>query len=680
MATFSLNPQQQEAVNQIQGPLLLLAGAGTGKTRVIVQRIDNMLNHGISPSSILAVTFTNKAATEMKERIAALGNRSSLPTVSTFHSFCVSVLRAHADKIGLSRNFTIATEGYQKGLLRNIAIELKLDGSGIDPYTWLSRISLAKAYMLSPDDMAEQSDNDSDKISAIYARYQSLMRRMDMVDFDDLLTLTRELWLTRNDVLESYRDRYRYIMIDEYQDTNKIQLNLIVLLVGKTQNICAVGDDDQSIYGWRGANQENILEFEKFFPGTRIIRLEQNYRSTNTILKAANAVISHNSKRHEKNLWSNNGDGEKIKGVLCEDEHAEANFIADSIFNFEMRGKNLLDRHQKWSRYAIIFRTGGQSRIFEETFRKRRMPFALVGSKAFYQRKEILDILTMLELAVNNNNDMALQRVINVPPRGIGDATLDKLSDIAARTHASLFSILSSKEFTSALRPDAAQSISDFKSAITRCAAGCSAKGAILPRIKRLLDDISYIDKLMTMYKPRTDAIARKENVEEFLNSVQEYDEEKDNQGTLQDYIEQIALKESDERNKKDDSSQEAVRLMTIHAAKGLEFPVVYLAGCEQRLFPHQMAIDEGSLEEERRLCYVAMTRAKDRLFLTYAQKRRVMNMVTVRRPSMFIDEIPAEFIEFSTPSELKDPQENRELASDYLAQIKERLKKGMKP
>ncbi len=680
MATFSLNPQQQEAVNQIQGPLLLLAGAGTGKTRVIVQRIDNMLNHGISPSSILAVTFTNKAATEMKERIAALGNRTSLPTVSTFHSFCVSVLRAHADKIGLSRNFTIATEGYQKGLLRNIAIELKLDGSGIDPYTWLSRISLAKAYMLSPDDIAEQSDNDSDKISAIYARYQSLMRRMDMVDFDDLLTLTRELWLTRSDLLESYRDRYRYIMIDEYQDTNKIQLNLIVLLVGKTQNICAVGDDDQSIYGWRGANQENILEFEKFFPGTRIIRLEQNYRSTNTILKAANAVISHNSKRHEKNLWSNNGDGEKIKGVLCEDEHAEANFIADSIFNFEMRGKNLLDRHQKWSRYAIIFRTGGQSRIFEETLRKRRMPFALVGSKAFYQRKEILDILTMLELAVNNNNDMALQRVINVPPRGIGDATLDKLSDIAAKTHASLFSIISSKEFTAALRPDAAQSISDFKSAITRCAAGCSVKGAIFPRVKRLLDDISYIDKLMTMYKPRTDAIARKENVEEFLNSVQEYDEEKDNQGTLQDYIEQIALKESDERNKKDDNSQEAVRLMTIHAAKGLEFPVVYLAGCEQRLFPHQMAIDEGSLEEERRLCYVAMTRAKERLFLTYAQKRRVMNMVTVRRPSMFIDEIPAEFIEFSTPSELKDPQENRELASDYLAQIKERLKKGIKP
>ncbi len=680
MATFSLNPQQQEAVNQIQGPLLLLAGAGTGKTRVIVQRIDNMLNHGISPSSILAVTFTNKAATEMKERIAALGNRTSLPTVSTFHSFCVSVLRAHADKIGLSRNFTIATEGYQKGLLRNIAIELKLDGSGIDPYTWLSKISLAKAYMLSPEDMAEQSDDDSVKISAIYARYQSLMRRMDMVDFDDLLTLTRELWLTRGDVLQSYQDRYRYIMVDEYQDTNKIQLNLIVLLAGKIQNVCAVGDDDQSIYGWRGASQENILEFEKFFPGTKIIRLEQNYRSTNTILKAANAVISHNSKRHEKNLWSNNGDGEKIKGVLCEDEHAEANFIADSIFNFEMRGKNLLDRHQKWSRYAIIFRTGGQSRIFEETLRKRRMPFALVGSKAFYQRKEILDILTMLELAVNNNNDMALQRVINVPPRGIGDATLDKLSDIAAKTHASLFSILSSKEFTAALRPDAAQSISDFKSAITRCAAGCSAKGAILPRIKRLLDDISYIDKLMTMYKPRTDAIARKENVEEFLNSVQEYDEEKDNQGTLQDYIEQIALKESDERNKKDDSSQEAVRLMTIHAAKGLEFPVVYLAGCEQRLFPHQMAIDEGSLEEERRLCYVAMTRAKERLFLTYAQKRRVMNMVTVRRPSMFIDEIPAEFIEFSTPSELKDPQENRELASDYLAQIKERLKKGMKP
>ncbi|MBQ7651276.1 MAG: UvrD-helicase domain-containing protein, partial [Victivallales bacterium] len=348
MAAFSLNPQQQEAVNQIQGPLLLLAGAGTGKTRVIVQRIDNMLNHGILASSILAVTFTNKAATEMKERVAALGNRKTLPTVSTFHSFCVSVLRAHADKIGLSRNFTIATEGYQKGLLRNIAIDLNLDSTGIDPYTWLSKISLAKAYMLTPDDIAAQPDDDSLKISAIYGRYQTLMRRMNLVDFDDLLTLTRELWLAHPDVLQSYQDRYRYIMVDEYQDTNKIQLNLIVLLAGKNMNVCAVGDDDQSIYGWRGANQENILEYEKFFPGTKIIRLEQNYRSTNTILKAANAVISHNSKRHEKNLWSDNGEGVKIMGVLCEDEHAEANFIADHIFNSEMHGNNLLDRHQKW--------------------------------------------------------------------------------------------------------------------------------------------------------------------------------------------------------------------------------------------------------------------------------------------------------------------------------------------
>ena len=680
MAAFSLNPQQQEAVNQIQGPLLLLAGAGTGKTRVIVQRIDNMLNHGILPSSILAVTFTNKAATEMKERVAALGNRTSLPTVSTFHSFCVSVLRAHADKIGLSRNFTIATEGYQKGLLRNIAIDLNLDTTGLDPYTWLSRISLAKAYMLTPDDLASQSDDDSQKISAIYGRYQSLMRRMNMVDFDDLLTLTRELWLTHADVLQSYQDRYRYIMVDEYQDTNKIQLNLIVLLAGKNMNVCAVGDDDQSIYGWRGANQENILEFEKFFPGTKTIRLEQNYRSTNIILKAANAVISHNTKRHEKNLWSNNGEGEKIKGVLCEDEHAEANFIADHIFNSEMRGKNLLDRHQKWSKYAIIFRTGGQSRLFEETLRKHRIPFTLVGSKAFYQRKEILDIITMLELAVNTNNDMALQRIINVPPRGIGDATLDKLTAIANRTHAAQFSILASKEFTDTIKPDCVQSIEAFRNGITRCASGCSAKGPILPRIKRLLDDFSYIDKLMTMYKPRTDAIARKENVEEFLNSVQEYDEEKDNQGTLREYLEQIALKESDDRNKKDDSNQEAVRLMTIHAAKGLEFPVVYLAGCEQHLFPHQMAIDEGSLEEERRLCYVAMTRAKLQLFITYAQKRRVMNTVTVRRPSMFLDEIPPEYIDFVKPTDLTTPEENQELGFDYMAQIKERLKKGIKP
>jgi len=275
---------------------------------------------------------------------------------------------------------------------------------------------------------------------------------------------------------------------------------------------------------------------------------------------------------------------------------------------------------------------------------------------------------------------MALQRIINVPPRGIGDATLDKLSAIANRTHAAQFSILASNEFTATLKPDCAQSIEAFRNGITRCASGCSAKGPILLRVKRLLSDFSYIDKLMTMYKPRSDAITRKENVEEFLNSVQEYDEEKENQGTLQDFLEQIALKESDDRNKNEDTNQEAVRLMTIHAAKGLEFPVVYLAGCEQRLFPHQMAIDEGSLEEERRLCYVAMTRAKLQLYITYAQKRRVMNSVTVRRPSMFLDEIPKEFIEFASPSTLLHTEENRELGFDCLAQIKERLKKNIKP
>lgn len=679
MPSFSLNPQQLEAVNQLQGPLLILAGAGTGKTRVIVQRIDNMLNHGISPASIMAVTFTNKAAKEMKERISALGSRTILPTVSTFHSFCVTVLRQYANKIGLSKNFTIATEGYQKGLLRNIAIELKLDGSGLDPYSWLSRISLAKANMLTPDDMASEDSPDAEKISAIYGRYQSLMRRMDMVDFDDLLTLTRELWITHPEILNAYRDKFQYIMIDEYQDTNKIQLNLIVLLAGKRMNICAVGDDDQSIYGWRGANQENILDFEKFFPGTKIIRLEQNYRSTNTILKAANGLISHNKMRHEKNLWSQNGDGELITGLLCQDEHDEAKFVAENIFNSEMKGKSLTDRKQKWSRYSIIFRTGGQSRLFEEELRRRRIPFVLVGSKTFYQRKEILDIITMLELVSNRNNDMALQRIINVPPRGIGDATLDKLSALSERTHASAFSILDSPEFKSALKPDCASAVSSFREAILRCANGAEAKGPLYPRVRRLLDDISYIDKLAAMYKPRTDAIARKENVEEFLNALQDYDEEHKNQGTLREYLEELSLKESDDKREKGNEPQEAVNLMTIHASKGLEFPVVYLVGCEQKLFPHQMAVDEGSLDEERRLCYVAITRAKQKLFMTYAQKRRVMNVVTIRRPSMFLDEIPKEFIEYPSKEDFCKSDATLEASFDFMAQIKERLKNGIK-
>ena len=676
---FQLNPQQQEAVDQIEGALLILAGAGTGKTRVIVQRIGNMLSHGIDPAKILAVTFTNKAAHEMLERVAALDGtrRDSLPAISTFHSFCSTVLRQYADRIGFSRNFTLATEGYQKGLLREIAIELQLDGKGIDPYSWLSRISLAKANIQTPDDMAGMDFPDAPRIASIYRRYQERLRRMNMMDYDDLLCHTRELWLSNPSLLKIYQEHFQYIMIDEYQDTNKIQLALMVQLAGSRGNVCAVGDDDQSIYGWRGASQENILEFERFFPKAKVIRLEQNYRSTNTILRAANRLIAHNSARREKNLWSNQGEGEKIEGVRCTDEHDEANFIADSIFSLSLEGRAVTDYNRKWSDYAVLFRTGGQSRLLEEAMRRRRIPFVLVGSKSFYQRKEILDIITLLELAINPKNDMALQRVINVPPRGVGDATLDKLSELRDSVHRSLFTLLVNSRFTEKLSPEVKGNLDVFHAAILRCGDGADQSGPVFPRVKTLLDELQYMERLIQMYKPRTDAMARRDNVMEFLNSVGDYDREKQYKGTLEDFVQQLALQDANDRREKDkEVTENAVSLMTIHAAKGLEFPTVYVCGLEQGLFPHQMAMDEGSLEEERRLCYVAITRARQKLFLTYTDKRHVMNVVTVKRLSMFINEIPEELIEFKVPADFKKQAGNIEQSRGFMDELLKRFAK----
>ena len=670
---FLLNPQQQQAVDQLEGALLILAGAGTGKTRVIVQRIGNMFQHGIAPEKIVAVTFTNKAAREMQERVALLdgARRDALPAISTFHSFCSTVLRSYADRIGFSRNFTLATEGYQKGLLREIATELQLDGKGIDPYTWLSRISLAKANMQTPDEMAGMDFPDAPRVATIYRRYQERLRRMNMMDYDDLLCNTRELWLAHPSLLQIYQEHFQYIMIDEYQDTNKIQLALMVQLAGSRGNVCAVGDDDQSIYGWRGASQENILEFERFFPKAKVIRLEQNYRSTNTILKAANSLIAHNSARREKNLWSNQGDGELITGVRCADERDEADFIADSIFSLSLEGRALTDRNRQWSNYAVLFRTGGQSRLLEEAMRKRRIPFVLVGSKSFYQRKEILDIITLLELAINPKNDMALQRVINVPPRGVGDATLDKLAELRTSAHRSLFTLLTHSAFTEKLSPEVKGNLDAFRAAILRCGEGADRPGPVFPRVKSLLDELQYIERLIQMYKPRTDAMARRDNVMEFLNSVGDYDREKQSKGTLEDFVQQLALQDANDRREKDkDVTENAVSLMTIHASKGLEFPTVYVCGLEQGLFPHQMAMDEGSLEEERRLCYVAITRAKQKLFLTYADKRHVMNTVMVKRISMFINEIPDELIEYKTPADFKNSATAMEQSRSFMDEL----------
>ena len=680
---FHLNKQQQEAVDTLDGALLLLAGAGTGKTRVIVQRIGNLLRHGVDAKNILAVTFTNKAAKEMRERVKAMtgGQEKDLPLVSTFHSFCAQVLRSFADKIGFTGKFTFATEGYQNGLLREIAVELGYAADHVDPYGWLSAISLAKAAMLTPEQYAVSGKPDAEKLAAIYRRYQQRLRQMNMMDFDDILGYTIELWKQYPEVLEGYRERFRYLMIDEYQDTNTVQLHLMVMLAGKRANICAVGDDDQSIYGWRGADQRNILEFERFFPQAKVIRLEQNYRSTNTILRASNAVIAHNRERREKQLWSNQGTGEKLLGVLCPTEKDEAAFVAEHIFNSASSGFSLRSRERDWTRYAVLARTGGQHRLLEEAFHRQRIPYVVVGSKSFYQRKEILDLLSMLELAVNPKGDMNLVRVINVPPRGIGDATLAKLAEQRDISHRSMFELLAHPDFTSLVGRDAVKALADFRNIILHCSEGAGSPGPVLPRVQRLVSELGYLDKLILMYRPRADALARRDNVLEFLNSVGEYDEEKKGQGSLVDFLEKLALQDANDRREKDKGvTDNAVNLMTIHAAKGLEFPVVYIVGLEQGLFPHNRALEENGLEEERRLCYVAMTRAREKLIISYAEKRRVMNQVTITRPSIFLGEIPAELIDYSTPEKIrKGTVTSTETSLSRLAEIKARVREGIR-
>ena len=666
---MALNVQQQTAVDTLNGPVLLLAGAGSGKTRVIIHRIANMIRHGIEPRNILAVTFTNKAAKEMKERVGELltSRQAEEVTVSTFHAFCLNVLKRHISRLGYGKRFSIATEGYQKGLIREIATELNLTGENCDPYLWLSRISLAKANLESPDVMETKDWPRAADVARIYRRYQVRLKQMDLVDFDDLLCLVVRLWEDFPEILASYQETYRYLMVDEYQDTNYVQLRLMALLAGKAANICVVGDDDQSIYGWRGANLGNILEFERFFPGAKTIRLEQNYRSTNTILKAANALIAKNVNRKSKTLWSEQGDGEKILAVRCEDERAEATFAADYMLD------NVRDN--RWSNFAVLFRAGHQSRILEEVFRARRVPYVLVGANSFFQRKEVLDAVSFLRVIANPRDDLSLKQIVNVPPRGVGDATMDAMRGMQTLMHLPLMEILAKTDFLDKIPAETAANLRAFHAQMKKSSDAFQTPGDLCGKTRTLLDGIGYIDGLVRMYKPRTDAMKRRDNVMEFLSTLAEFDESHGRNATLGEFLEQFDLQDANDRQRDKNKNEmgEAATLMTVHASKGLEFQTVFVVGMEQGLFPHQTALDEGNLEEERRLCYVALTRARERLMLSYAERRRVAAQVVAKRPSKFLDEIPDDLIEFTTPSKVIKPA-SAEVVEDMFAKMRQML------
>ncbi|MDN3513863.1 MAG: UvrD-helicase domain-containing protein [Candidatus Brocadia sp.] len=624
--------RQREAITHIEGPLLVVAGAGSGKTRVITRRIGYLMSQGVKPYNILAITFTNKAADEMGERVRQFSTYKGL-WVSTFHKMCSRILRSTIDRLGYSRDFSIYDTTDQLNRIKYIMAELQLDTTQWKPRTIVSTISNAKNKLIDPQTFAATTSGYYNRtVAQIYRKYQSLLKANNALDFDDLLIKTIELFKTNPDILEMYQDKFRFILIDEYQDTNYSQYTITRLLANRYRNICVTGDPDQSIYGWRGADIRNIMDFEKDYPDAKVVLLEQNYRSTKHILHAASSIIQQNKYRKQKTLWTENILGEKIKVVYCEDEHGEADEIAGFI-------KGLTNTGTKYSDIALFYRTNAQSRVLEISLRNSGIPYTIVGGVEFYQRKEIKDILSYLRLCINPHDEIALERTINTPNRGIGNATVKKLEDWATAQDAGLFHAIQHVDSIPGIVGKSAAAIKRFSELILDLQQ--------LPRspvegvIRQVIERTNYFAFLRESgEKESNDRIA---NVEELVNAAHEYDITY-SEGNLRGFLEEVALV-SDVDELEDNA--EAVTLMTLHTAKGLEFPVVFLTGMEDGLLPHSESSDvDEKIEEERRLCYVGITRAMKELFLTHARRRMRYGQMNPCMPSRFLDEIPDEILD----------------------------------
>lgn len=624
--------KQREAITHIEGPLLVVAGAGSGKTRVITRRIGYLMSQGVKPYNILAITFTNKAADEMCERVKQFSSHKGL-WVSTFHKMCSRILRRNIDRLGYSRDFTIYDSTDQLNRVKSIMAELKLDTTQWKPRTIVSAMSNAKNKLIDPETLISTASGFYNiNVSRIYKKYQTLLKANNALDFDDLLIKTIELFKTHPDILEMYQDQFRFILIDEYQDTNYSQYTITRLLANRYRNICVTGDPDQSIYGWRGADIRNIMDFEKDYPDAKVVLLEQNYRSTKHILHAASSVIQQNKYRRQKTLWTENTQGEKIRVVSCEDEHGEADEIAGFI-------RNLKNRGIPYSDIAVFYRTNAQSRVLETSLRNSGIPYTIIGGVEFYQRKEIKDILSYLRLCMNSHDEVALERTINTPIRGIGNTTVKKLKDWAAAQGTSLFHAVLHVDLIPEITGKSALAIKRFSELIVNLQQ--LPKSPVEDIIKRVIEKTNYFAFLRESgEKESKDRIA---NVEELVNAAHEYDLYYA-EGGLQGFLEEVALvSDVDEL----EDSAKAVTLMTLHTAKGLEFPVVFLTGMEEGLLPHVESNDvDEEVEEERRLCYVGITRAMKELFLTHAQRRMRYGQTNPCRPSRFLDEIPDEILD----------------------------------
>ena len=650
----TLNDMQQKAVYHTEGPLLILAGAGSGKTRVLTHRIAYLIGEKrVNPWNILAITFTNKAAQEMRERVDQIvGNDGGSVWVSTFHSTCVRILRRYIDRLGYDNNFTIYDTDDQKTLMKDVCRRLDVDTKQYKERALLAAISHAKDELLTPDDMERNAGGDfrEKRIAEIYREYQVSLRRNNALDFDDLIVKTVELFQKCGEVLEYWQDRFRYIMVDEYQDTNTAQFKFVSLLASKYENLCVVGDDDQSIYKFRGANIGNILGFERVFPGAKVIRLEQNYRSTQNILNAANEVIANNAERKPKRLWTENPEGDKIHFRQFMNGFEEAEYVVGDIAKGRREGRF------QYRDCAVLYRTNAQSRLFEEKCLLANIPYKIVGGVNFYARKEIKDLLSYMKTVDNAADDLAVKRILNVPKRGIGATTITRVQDYADSMQMSFYEALQNAgEIPSIGR--AASKIEGFVSFIQSLKSKAQAY-TVEEILEEIIDLTGYVDELKA--EDTEESRARIENIDELISKTVSYQDLRSAEGaeaSLSGFLEEIALIADIDTV---DPGQDYVLLMTLHSAKGLEFPNVYLAGMEDGIFPGSMSVfsaDPSDMEEERRLCYVGITRAMKELTLTSARQRMIRGETQYNRVSRFVREIPRELVELGETIQDKKPK-----------------------
>ncbi len=670
-----LNPQQREATTHIDGPLLILAGAGSGKTRVITTRIAYLIQRGVAAESILAVSFTNKAAAEMQERVAQLtGPKLANKTyLSTFHSLGADILRRDIDALGFKKPFTILDQGDQTSVIKGAFDELKLDPKVVDPRRIASLISKAKMGFCEPKELPElKFDPLMPYAQKVFSYYQRALKGLNAVDFDDLICLPVVIFQQEEKIRTKYARRFKYVMVDEYQDTNMTQLLFLREMVKDHLNLCVVGDDDQSIYGFRGAVAENILEFEKQFPDVKVVKLEQNYRSTNAILRAANAVIANNTVRKEKALWSAKGDGEKLRYVECEDEREEAEFVAAEIERYRLKYE------LRYRDCAILYRVNPQARLFEEALRTYQIPYSVLGSQEFFDRKEVKDFVAYLSACINHNDEVSIRRVVNVPPRGIGPTLLERISDFAHDNdwsfHQALCKLADDPSHVEGIGHKVSEHIAEFIDILDHFSEKFEAAEQDptmrLAEIGReLLQRTHMVDYIRSSEKNPKIARRRVDNVEEILSSLSSYQDASG--GTLQKYLTRIILDRSDPGDDAED--KKGVKLMTLHSSKGLEFPCVFLVGMEEGYLPHGRSLDDRQgIAEERRLAYVGITRAKEHLTLTSAAVRTRYGQQDEREPSRFLEEIPEETLEWHRAASAASLAEKREEQNQkYLSALK---------